>query len=235
MGKIVAIGGGEVRNLETLAIDSKILELSGVDIPRVLFLPTASMDAEEYIESFERVYIEELGADATTLRLWVKKPSKEEVRARILESDIIYVGGGDVEKMFKKWKEYGVDKVLKEAYEKGIVMSGLSAGAVCWCNNIYIDFEVEGGGVGYKFYKGLNLVDINLGVHRDEDKVGMKHLDESRDKSDKWILLDNNSAIEVVDDQYKILSTGGDAYILSGDSETKLEVRDEYLNINKLK
>ena len=68
-----------------------------------------------------------------------------------------------------------------------------------------------------------------------EDLVKMKHLDESRDKSDKWILLDNNSAIEVVGDQYKILSTGGDAYILSGDSETKLEVRDEYLNINKLK
>ena len=112
MGKIVAIGGGEVRNLETLAIDSKILELSGVDIPKVLFLPTASEDAEEYIESFERVYIQELGADATTLRLWVKKPSKEEVRVRILESDVIYVGGGDVEKMFKKWKDekdtYGI-------------------------------------------------------------------------------------------------------------------------------
>jgi dipeptidase E len=235
MGKIVAIGGGEVRNLETLSIDSKILELSGVDIPKVLFLPTASMDAEEYIESFERVYIEELGADATTLRLWNGLTTKEEARRKILTSDIIYVGGGYVEKMFKKWREYGVDKVLKEAYEKGIVMSGLSAGAVCWCNNMFIDYDKEDGSVGYKFYKGLNLVDINLGVHRNEDKVGMKHLDESRDKSDKWIELDNNSAIEVVDAQYKILSSGGDAYILSGDSETKLEVRDEYLNINKLK
>lgn len=235
MGKIVAIGGGDIKSLETLVIDSKILELSGVDIPKVLFLPTASMDSEEYIETFERVYIEELGADVSSLRLWVKKPSKEEVRARILESDVIYVGGGDVEKMFKKWKEYGVDKVLKEAYEKGIVMAGLSAGAVCWCNNIYIDHDKEDGSIGYKFYKGLNLVDINLGVHRDQDKVGMKHLDESRDKSDKWIELDNNSAIEIVDDQYKILSSGGSAYLLQGENETKLEVKDEYLNINKLK
>ena len=47
-------------------------------------------------------------------------------------SDIIYVGGGNTLKMMKVWKKTGVDKMLKQAYEKGIVLSGLSAGSICW-------------------------------------------------------------------------------------------------------
>ena len=50
----------------------------------------------------------------------------------ILDADIIYVGGGDTVRMMEKWKEYNVNSYLKEAYEKGVVLSGISAGSICW-------------------------------------------------------------------------------------------------------
>ena len=63
MGKIVAIGGGDLRTLETLAIDREIVRLSGKTRPRALFIPTASSDSVEYWEAFHSVYGSALGCE----------------------------------------------------------------------------------------------------------------------------------------------------------------------------
>lgn len=67
-----------------------------------------------------------------SLCLITKQYTDEEIKNSILNADIIYVGGGDTLRMIKKWKAYKVDLYLKEAYEKGIVLSGISAGSICW-------------------------------------------------------------------------------------------------------
>lgn len=131
MKKIVAIGGGEIKDRETEKVDKIILELTGKENPKILFIPTASSDAEGYWKTFES-YFSSLGATPLVLKLVNNPPSKDEIENSILSSDAVYVGGGNTQKMLDIWKSTGTDQVLKEAYEKGVVMSGLSAGAICW-------------------------------------------------------------------------------------------------------
>jgi dipeptidase E len=131
MGKIVAIGGGEIKDRETEKIDRQILELTGKSKPKILFIPTASSDAEGYWTTF-RDYFSSMGAIPSVLKLVENAPTRTEIENTILSSDAVYVGGGNTRKMLDIWKEKGVDQILRSAYEKGIVLSGLSAGAICW-------------------------------------------------------------------------------------------------------
>ena len=140
MGRIVAIGGGEIRDGETLNIDKFIVSLSGKEKPSLLFIPTASHDVEGYIETVKKVY-GELGCDVKILCLTKENIEEDDIRDIILKSDIIYVGGGNTEYMMKIWEKYSVDKYLKEAYKKNIVLSGLSAGSLCWFKAGFDDSE----------------------------------------------------------------------------------------------
>ena len=134
MRKIIAIGGGEigrpgVKN-ETLGIDREIIKLSGKENPKLLFIPTASGDALGYIESAQNHFGKKLGCKIDSLELIIKKYSKKEISDKILNSDIIYVGGGNTLKMMKVWRKFGVDALLEKAMKKGIDLSGLSAGSL---------------------------------------------------------------------------------------------------------
>ena len=131
MGKIVAIGGGVLRDGESDSIDSFILELSGKENPRALFIPTASYDSPEYTETFTEVF-GELGCSIDVLNLLGRNPSEDELRSKILSPDIIYVGGGNTLKMMRRWRRLGVDGFIRQAWEAGAVLSGVSAGAICW-------------------------------------------------------------------------------------------------------
>lgn len=136
MGTIVAIGGylGERKdyfNTPTI-IDKEIVELAGKKKPRVLFVPTASSDSESYVEAFIELYGRNLNCEVDILKLIKEKPEKHEIESKILGSDIIYVGGGNTLKMMNKWRSMGVDKIFQKAYEKGIVLCGVSAGSICW-------------------------------------------------------------------------------------------------------
>jgi len=129
---IVAIGGGKIRQLETLAIDREIVSLSKKRNPRLLFIPTASSDKKTYVQAVEEIYGKKLGCKVNSLLLLSKKPSRKEIKDKILSTDIIYVGGGNTLKMMRLWRKLGVDKLLKTAYNKGTVLCGISAGAICW-------------------------------------------------------------------------------------------------------
>jgi len=73
-----------------------------------------------------------MGFKTDVLYLLKTKPSLEQIKEKILNSDIVYIGGGNTLRMLKRWRKLGVDKTLEEAYKKGIILSGLSAGAICW-------------------------------------------------------------------------------------------------------
>lgn len=95
MGRIVAIGGGEIgrpgTDLETLKIDRSIIELCGKNSPRVLFIPTASNDSKAYIETFKALYRDKLGCRVSVLPL-NNHSGYEELESLIASQDIIYVG-----------------------------------------------------------------------------------------------------------------------------------------------
>ena len=89
MGKLVAIGGGEIAGGETLAIDKEIVSLTGKNRPRALFIPTASSDSREYWQVFQNVYGKELGCETDVLYLLGVSPTKRELEQKILSADLI--------------------------------------------------------------------------------------------------------------------------------------------------
>lgn len=130
--KIIAIGGGEIKDRETLKIDRFIVDLAGKSAPKALFIPTASGDAPGYCDTFDRIYGNLLGCRTDHLLLFREPADLKVIISKIFSADIIYVGGGNTLRMMKRWRQLGVDQLLREAGEKGAILSGLSAGAICW-------------------------------------------------------------------------------------------------------
>jgi len=113
----------------------EIIKLTGKDRPKICFLPTASGDSEQgIIRWYELVH--DLPVEPSVQKVWIssynQKKSFEEV---LLNVDAIVVGGGNTLNMIAIWKAQGIDKVLKKALEKGIVLAGGSAGSLCWFDN----------------------------------------------------------------------------------------------------
>jgi peptidase E len=122
---------------------------------RVCFLPTASADSETYIQAFHARY--EGLAETSHLNLFLRK--EKDLRAFLLAQDVIYVGGGNTANMLAIWRVHGVDKILREAYDAGIVMCGTSAGSLCWfecgvTDSFGLDLAPLYDGLG--FIKGSN-------------------------------------------------------------------------------
>ena len=136
---IVAIGGGEIRTRGTAAIDREIIRLSGKKNPTLLFIPTASSDSERYWKHVQEYFGGFLKCKTDVLFLINEPPSKESIRKKILAADIVYVGGGNTLQMMRIWRRLGVDRLLRSAYENGTVLSGISAGAICWFDSGHSD------------------------------------------------------------------------------------------------
>ena len=132
MGAIVAIGGGDLLARETLALDREVIALTNKTSPRALFIPAASSDSTDYWDAFLTAYGERLGCSVDVLYLLGVAPSTRELEEAILPSDLVYVGGDNTLKMMRRWRRLGVDAILKRAYDGGTVLSGVSAGAICW-------------------------------------------------------------------------------------------------------
>lgn len=130
MGRIVAISSGDLES--TRSMNEYAVRLIQGEGRNVLFIGTASRDTEGYIAGITEAF-GSLGCQVCALQLVNGKYTYEEIKERIEWADIIYVGGGDTIFMRNVWKEYGVDTLLKEAYEKdAAVFMGISAGAICW-------------------------------------------------------------------------------------------------------
>jgi dipeptidase E len=129
MSDIIAIGGGgflaEPRNL---ALEHYIVAQTGKERPKVLMIATARGDDAEYVAKFHSAFAE-LGATTQHLPLFHRTP---DLRSLILAQDAIFVGGGNTKSMLAVWREWAIPPLLREAHDQGIVLSGQSAGAICW-------------------------------------------------------------------------------------------------------
>jgi dipeptidase E len=215
--KIVAIGGGEIGRpgypVETTKIDKEIIKLTGKIKPKLLFISTASGDSDVYLKTIKKHFGERLGCTIFSLRLLKYKFSKDQIEKKILNSDIVYVGGGNTLKMLKVWRQLGVDKTLKKALEKGVVLSGVSAGANCWFKYSNSDSRImEGVSKDYIFLPCLGFVKAVMCPHYDAEKGRQislkKHM---KDSNLVAIALGNCSALEITGDQYRIITSKKDA------------------------
>lgn len=203
-GKIVCIGGGEIpRNkngiilpYETEEIDKEIVKLSEKPNPKLLFVGTASSHSEEYFNVIKDIYTK-LGCIVSNLDIINNKFDEETLESIVFGTDIVYVGGGNTRFMLEKWRECGLDKILKKAYEKNIVLSGLSAGSYCW-------FKYN-----YDMIEGLGLIDAINCVHYNlKDKESKnKFYKVIKDKNMIGYAIDNCVALEFIDDTIKIIKS----------------------------
>jgi peptidase E len=122
-------GGGFAMEPRNPRLDTWLLSLTGRPHPRVLFIPTASGDSHGYIRRFHRAFAR-LPCTASHLQLFNRTVT--ELSTLVLEQDLIYVGGGNTANLLAIWRLHGLDVVLREAWQQGVVLAGVSAGAICW-------------------------------------------------------------------------------------------------------
>ncbi len=162
---IIAIGGGGFgRSLGSLKIEKYIISISSKKRPKICFIPTASGDSSLYKLNFYRAF-SKLNCIPSHIDFFSRT---ENLEKKVLSQDIIYVGGGNTKSMLAVWREWNLDKILRNAYEKGIVMSGVSAGAICWFDK----------GISDSFANKLTIIDC-LGI---VDNVACPHFDEEKER-----------------------------------------------------
>ena len=171
MKTIIAIGGGELRERTTMKIDEYIASLAkahaGENRANALFIPTASHDYMPYYNTFHKVYTGTFNIKTDVALSVFKDVDMDKMRAKFEKADVIYVGGGDTVFMIEHWKKSGLLPLIQDAYNRGVILAGLSAGAICWFSDIYTDSEmVNGDGVEkYSMYQGLGWLQGKISPH----------------------------------------------------------------------
>ncbi len=217
MRKIIAIGGGELRERTTLAIDEYIARLAkeraGENRANALFIPTASHDYMPYYNTFHKVYTGTFNIKTDVALTVFKEVDLEKLRGKFEKADVIYVGGGDTVFMIESWKQSGVLPLLREAYERGVIIAGLSAGAICWFSDIYTDSKAAlgEGEERYAMFGGLGWLEGKISPHYgsrmlDFDKIVCYNFDCAYGIEDDAALVIENE--EIVGS----ISSGGKAW-----------------------
>jgi dipeptidase E len=161
--RILAMGGGGFTMQEASpALDHLVLSLTGKAVPRICFLPTASGDGREQTTRFYERF-STWPCEPSVLSLFhLGRDRIVDPGAHLLAQDAIYVGGGSMRNMLAVWREHGIDAAMRTAWERGVVLAGLSAGAMCW-----FEGGVTMSGGAPRPAPGLHLIDGSMSVHLD--------------------------------------------------------------------
>jgi peptidase E len=125
---IVGLGGLSREDVERRRLEDYVLALSRAERPRVLFVPTAAADDAE----LSLLVYSQLGDRARVSHLPFFPWPPPDLRALALDQDVIYVSGGNTANALAIWRVHGFDRILREAWEAGVVLTGWSAGMLCW-------------------------------------------------------------------------------------------------------
>ena len=213
---LIAIGGGELKERTTLKIDEYIAKRAkaraGERRANALFLPTASHDFMPYYNTFHKVYTGVFDIKTDVALCVFKDVDLSRMKEKFDKADMIYVGGGDTVFMIEQWKKTGI--LIREAYERGVVLCGLSAGAICWFSDMYTDSAVDGNGEKYSMFSGLGWIKGKISPH-----YGARMVD-----FDKILCYNNGSAYGLEDNSALVLEDEQVCgVILSGGTVWKIE------------
>lgn len=215
---LVVIGGGELRLGETLPIDGYICDLAksraGDRRAVALFIGTASKDCMPYYNTFHKVYTGVYGLKTDVALVARGEYDFEKLKGKFEKADVIYVGGGDTVYMLAKWRETGLDKLILSAYERGVILCGLSAGAICWFRHMYTDgLMTEGVSDKYEITTALGVLSGAACPHFNERKPDFLEAAKKNDEISEWYCLENCSALRFENEILKEgVSCGGKAY-----------------------
>ena len=136
------MGGAQLRPEDyDPRLNAFVLGLARRARPRVCFVPTASGDSTEYVANFFRVFSAHHDCEPSDLGLFNRTVA--DLRRFVLAQDVVWVGGGNTASLLAVWRMHGLDEVLREAWEAGVVLCGVSAGMNCWFEGATTDsFDV---------------------------------------------------------------------------------------------
>ncbi|MBR7186894.1 MAG: Type 1 glutamine amidotransferase-like domain-containing protein [Clostridia bacterium] len=216
MKHMILIGGGELKNRETLAIDEYIANeakrRAGARRACGLFIPTASHDCMPYYNTFHKVYTGLFDIKTDVALTIGREYDREKMKAKFEKADFLYVGGGNTVFMLEHWKESGLLRYIEEAYERGVLICGLSAGAICWFEEMYSDSVVEGE---YATHPGLGWMEGKISPHYNERMLDFDEI-VLYNRSCAWG-LENNAALEIIEGKpVRSISAGGKVWKLDG-------------------
>ena len=161
--QILALGGGGFSmEAGNALLDHHALALTGVECPKVCFLPTASGDADHYIVRFYRAFPAGR-CEPSHVSLFRRDGGAGDLAAHLMTQDLVYVGGGSLISLLGTWTAHGIDLMLRAAWENGVVMAGLSAGSLCWFDHAVTAFHGESRKV-----RGMGLLPCSNAVHYDD-------------------------------------------------------------------
>lgn len=228
--RIIAIGGGEIKTKETLEIDRYIAALArehaGDARPYGLFIGTASHDSMPYFNSFRKTYTSVFDIKADVALTVYGEMNLEKISAKFQKADFIYVGGGDTLYMLKRWREFGLYDLILDAYERGVIICGLSAGAICWFEDIYTDSALVDKEGNYSMQKGLGWINAGISPHYDDRAEDFDTLMLSMPKGSWAYGIEKLSALEFVNGVLtRSVNGGGNAYLIKNDGEKLIKTK----------
>ena len=221
MGIIIGVGGGRYCDNEVLPIFEHIVSLAKKKNPSVLFVPTAGFDDINGDEHIFRLFIG-LGCSVSALLLTDKSLTKAEIEEKILSADIVYAGGGNLKFLMDTWKRTGADKIFRKAYDKGVILSGYSSGAMCWCEEGWDDC---GEDRAFIFLDCIGILPYCCAPHYDSDSWHV-FKDAIKTRTKQGLAIDNGAAVVFKDDEIYTLcgNDGGKVYYLDNNgNETEIE------------
>ena len=152
---LIALGGGSLAEKTTASIDEYIANLAkdraGDRRAIGVFIGTASHDSMPYFNTFRKTYTSDFNLKADCVLSVYGEMNAEKIKSKFEKADLIYIGGGDTLFMLDWWKQKGILELILDAYNRGVIIAGLSAGAICWFEKMYTDSQFINGKDNYKY------------------------------------------------------------------------------------
>ncbi|MDA9678673.1 Type 1 glutamine amidotransferase-like domain-containing protein [Candidatus Pelagibacter sp.] len=190
--KIIAIGGGGFTHQLDQSLDQFVIDKLKKTNNKIGFLATASKDDEKKISLFYKRF-ENTEFELSHFNLTTNINGFSEW---IMSKDLVYIGGGNTVFMLEIWRKNKLEHIFKEAYEKGIILSGISAGAVCWFDWILSDAV----GPGFNPLRGINLISGSCTPHSSNiERINQFESDIKNNKLPQGIAIDDGVAVVFVD------------------------------------
>ena len=190
--KIIAIGGGGFTHQLDLSLDQFVIDKLKSTNNKIGFLATASKDDKKKISLFYKRF-ENTEFELSHFNLTSNINGFSEW---LMSKDLVYIAGGNTVFMLEIWKKNKLEHIFKDAYEKGIILSGISAGAVCWFDWILSDSV----GPGFNPLRGINLISGSCTPHSSNiERINQFESDIKNNKLPQGIAIDDGVAVVFVD------------------------------------
>lgn len=235
--KIVAMGGGTIGEMssngvrqpyETANMDNEIIKLSDSPKPNILFIGFADIPySSEYFNLIDEVYSRRYNCHCKHLSI-EDIVNLETVNDYFDWADVFYVGGGNTYTLMHIIRNYGLDDKLRDAYNQGKVMCGNSAGGICWFSygNSVIPTDQNKNLIKLKCLGFRNMV---FAPHCDEINGHFENIENLLlGENMVGISLSNASAIEIIDDKYRIITADTDRYKINPFALKSFWFNDKY-------